>query len=210
MAIRKLIRTWGGDMLYWTEGSMGNALMNPNTSLSIEKDLPQRVSTTDYQVDSINVLRSFYLNRNQQKAAEMANRFLHSYQKHKPFEAYFFSRIRLIGKFFFRLIRHDLPFPSRDQIQSYQFIIKAFFILYYYLWAVIGIIGWLSIFWKKNTLLRLWILFPISMTIVLTTVLGMIEERYLLPLFPFMLIYGIHFIFQIPIMRKVIPLSAKS
>jgi hypothetical protein len=210
MAIRKLIRTWGGDMLYWTDGSMGNVLMNPSTTLSIEKDLPQRIYTSDYQSDSIQALRSFYINGNQRKAAEMATRFLHSYQKQKPFETYFFSRIRLTGKFFFRLIRHDLPFPSKDQIQPYQFIIKAFYILYYYFWAVLGIIGWLFIFRKKNTLLRKWILFPISMTVVLAMVLGMIEERYLLPLFPFMLIYGIHFIFQIPIMRKVIPLSAKS
>lgn len=210
MAIRKLIRTWGGDMLYWTEGSMGNVLMNPNSALTVQKDLPQRIYTSDYQADSIQLLISYYNQGNQQKAASMANRFLGSYQQNKPLEAYFLSRIRLTANFFFRLIRHDLPYPSKDKIKPYQFVIKAFYILYYYLWAILGMLGGIFILWKKEKRLSLWLLFPISMTLILTMVLGMIEERYLLPLFPFMLIYGVNLLSHIPFMRKVIPFSAKS
>jgi hypothetical protein len=210
MAMRKLIRAWGGDMLYWTEGSMGNVLMNPNTELSVEDDLPDRIYTPDYQADSIQLLKSFYLQGNQEKAAALATRFLKSYRQHKPLEAYIFSRIRLTWKFFFRLIRHDLPFPPKDQLTSFQFAIKAFYILYYYFWAVVGLLGGLMVLGKKDKKLKLWLLFPVSMTLVLTMVLGMIEERYLLPLFPFMLIYGINLLFKIPFMRKIIPLGAKS
>ncbi len=211
MAIRKLIRAWGGDMLYWTHGSMGNMLMNPKTDGDIAKDLPKRVYTPDYQADSIQLLRDFYLEGKQEKAASMAVRFLASYQQHKPLEAYFFSRIRLTVKFFFRLIRHDLPFPSRENIQPYQLLIKGFYILYYYFWAVLGLLGGIYAWGKKNTSqLKKWLLFPLSMTFVLTFVLGMIEERYLLPLFPFMLIYGVYLLFQWPFMRKIIPLSVNS
>lgn len=210
MAMRKLIRTWGGDMLYWTQGSMGNVMMNPQTKLSPKNDLPQRIYTPDYQPDSIKSLIAFYHEGKQEKAAEMANRFLHSYRNHKPLEAYLISRLRLYGKFFFRLIRHDLPFPPKDKIKTYQFVIKGFYILYYYIWAVLGAIGALWALWKKEKKLSLWLIFPATMSFVLAMVLGMIEERYLLPLFPFMLIYGIYFLDKIPFMRKIIPFNAQS
>ena len=210
MAIRKLIRSWGGDMLYWTEGSMGNMLMNPETTLSIKKDLTKRVYTPDYQADSIELLRTTYLAGEQQKAAEMAGRYLQSYRNHQPLEAWFISRIRMTGKFFFRLIRHDLPFPPKDQLQPYQFLIKGFYILYYYIWAILGLAGGIFILFSKEKQLKKILFFPLAMTFALTCVLGMIEERYLLPLFPFMLIYGLYAVFQWPFMRKIIPLSEKS
>ena len=210
MAIRKLIRAWGGDMLYWTDGSMGNVLMNASTRLDIKTDLPQRIYTPDYQADSLILLSKLYHKGNQQKSAEMATRYLHSFQKYKPLEAYFFSRIRLTYKFFFRLIRHDLPFPSRDNLKTHQFLIKGFYIGYYYLWAVLGIMGALFVLFKNKNKLKSCLLFPLSMALTLGMYLGMIEERYLLPLFPFMLIYGLYLMQTLPFMRKITPFNAKS
>jgi hypothetical protein len=197
MAIRKLIKAWGGNILYWQEGSMGQALMNLKEEHPLSQ-LPERIYTPDYNQDSLALLRSYYQQAHdpglaeslrdlrERQAQAMAERFLASYHQHHPLEYGIGGRLRMMGKFFFGLIRHDLPYPSRDQIAGYQAAIKGGFILLTYLLNALSLMLWLGS-WLKKGKARWWSLFPLCMTLILCFGLGMIEERYLLPMIPFQL-----------------------
>lgn len=203
MAIRQLIRTWGGDMLYWTDGSMGNILMGPKPTETVKDGLPQRIYTPDYQADSIILLRQYYMAANdtslsdslrilsEVRATEMAHRFQKSYQQHKPVDAYLGARIRLIGKLIFGRVRHDLPFPFQPNIKPYQYLIKASLIIWHYVLMGFGLVGLMIGFIRLKGLARLLAYMPLLMILVLGAGLGMIEERYTLPLYPFLIIYGL-------------------
>ena len=203
MAIRQLICTWGGDMLYWTDGSMGNIMMGKHPTKTIKDGLPKRIYTPDYQADSLLLLRNHYFLANdlsrsdsvrslhETQAQAMAHHFRKSYQQHHPFDAYIGAKIRLISKLIFGRVRHDLPFPPQPEIRPYQYLIKAGLIAWHYLLIVIGLAGLVVGMIRLKSHRRLLAVMPLLMIFVLGAVLGMIEERYTLPLYPFLIIYGL-------------------
>ena len=130
MAIRKLIVGWGGDMLYWTHGSMGNWFFSETPTVPMNEAIPSRVYTSGYNADSLRNLKHLYLLANdysldgsQRKhyselATTKARHYRIKYQKQKYLAAFVVNKFRLTYKFLFHQIRHDLPFPPGESMKN--------------------------------------------------------------------------------------------
>jgi hypothetical protein len=202
MAIRKLVVSWGGDMLFWVEGGMGNWFFDRENMAGPGEVFPERIFVERYDADSLKQLRELYrlgtdmgLPEADRKlysalAVAKADAFRTSYQKQKPVEAFFVNKLRLCNTFLFYRFRPDFPFPVKAQLSGFQFAVKGFFTVFYYVITLLGLLSVILIWVGRRRKEMLLTLFPLSMVFVLSFLLGMIEGRYLAPLFAFWVIFG--------------------
>ncbi len=198
VAIRDLVAGWGG---YYSDFD-GEAEWFLNDHMK-EEDFPfsDKIFTSYYSLDSLIHLRRSYLNtlgetssmNSEDKVVEeMAIRFKKSYIKEKPIQFYVFNKIKLYIKLIIPKSYGTMPFPSFQQMNFSQILIKLGFWTSYGLINILGTIG-LIIFLIKRS--EYWFaLIPLAM-ITFIIAMGIVEQRYFCPMFPFYCVFTSYLVF---------------
>jgi hypothetical protein len=214
-AVNKLIMAWGGDIQPWAKASAGEWFFdihqhNSGTEL-VEKDQ----TTSAYTYDSLVNLRNIYYRlqtatltaeeKNELKNYIIAKGELYaaSYQTEKPVRYYFLNRLRLIKLLVFRPRLDNLPFPKLSEMAFYHKMIKGGYFILLLLVSALGIIGSLTALRKKVLLA----IVPLIFIILLAALLRYAEQRYLVPVYPFLLIFTAYLISVIAMRRQMVKIS---
>jgi hypothetical protein len=80
----------------------------------------------------------------------------------------------------------NLPFPKVSDMKLYQKLTKAGYLVLLNLVSLLGLIGIFVSFSRKN----LYVIIPLSIVFIVACLLGFVEQRYLLPAYPFFCIYS--------------------
>ncbi|MEZ4937847.1 MAG: glycosyltransferase family 39 protein [Crocinitomicaceae bacterium] len=202
--LNKLPVAWGGISTPWN----GEAewFINPKMK---KKDFPfNNVFTEEYNLDSLELLRqthfaTFDKERPQserdslaQIVSEKASLYVQSYKENYPLNYWLINRVVLFKKFLFPKYLDKLPLPPKNEMNLIEKGIKVFYILLLWFVHFFGLIG---MFNRKYFSIPL-LLISGGIISFLTFYLGWTEQRYLGPVYPFMIIYasiGIYSIVQL-------------
>lgn len=202
LEIRKLIISFGEDSQKWSKGSGAEWFFEENINYKQNNPFSTSIYTVDFNLDSLISLKEHYdqslnpaLGKDKQEAYKKmvmhsSNSFYLSYRKHHPIGAFIINPIQLILKFIFPKRLDNLPFPNFSEMKLYHKIIKLGYLILLNLISLLGIIGIVLALIKKQNLALFYGLIPISLIITLAGLLGFIEQRYLVPAYPFLVIFS--------------------
>jgi hypothetical protein len=118
------------------------------------------------------------------KIITTSNSYLKAYKREKKFRYLFVNRLKILFHFLVPSHLDNLPFPARIEMNTIQWIFKALNYVALIFTNILGFVGMILA-------LRRHPLTPIIIVVLLATlaiVLGYIEQRYLLPAYPFLVI----------------------
>jgi hypothetical protein len=198
-AIRHLIITVGEDFQPWVKG--GGAYWFFNQPIENDKDFPFADDdfTSSMGADELYVLRKDYRSLSdtsltsvaydslQQSVVSRAETYAAEYPKQHPWNYYIGNKIHFASHFLFPNRIDDIPFPSREYMNVFQFSIKSWSLVS--LWIVHALALCIAIIWllQGKLDLLLWAALPFIFVLTLSY-LGYIEQRYLATSFPFFLL----------------------
>lgn len=195
LSIRDLIVAWGGDSQPWAKNSEGEWFFGKG-KLNNAAPSQDVIYASGYNLDSLKTLRQYYqlihndstpdnVRRDYQELAVAAsNRYIASYKKEHAFRYYFLNKLKLLKKFLFPKRLDDLPLPGFDKMNIFQKAVKIFYYLMLLAINLLGCIGCIIVLRKK-----IWLpLIPIALLITLAPVMGLIEQRYLVPVYGYFVI----------------------
>lgn len=203
-------QSWGGNYIWWKEGNpirwFGVGINETGDSLDslIKKEkikIPKDIYTSKFNTDSLMVLRnliseikkeemysrSIEVEKKEKIVKLLFNKYTKSIKAEKSFIYNIKSRINYC-KYYFLTTRSNNPFANS---KNYFFLLlkKAEFFYYGFI-LVSGIIGiiLLIIEFLKNRLILIVIGIPIYTILIHPFVLRLIENRYLMPSYPFLIL----------------------
>ena len=194
LAIRDFVITVGGDYQPWSKNSEAEFFFTENRNEAFKS----HKFPLEYNLDSLNILRQNYLDlgselktdfeKNILKAQikEKSKRYSEAYKNAWPVNYHFLNRIKIICKLIFPQRLDDLPFPKKENMNLVQFAIKGGYLVLLNLVSALGLLGMLLSF--KST----WYisLFPIMYCIAIGGILGFLEQRYLVSIYPFFCLFA--------------------
>lgn len=199
LEIRKLIIAMGDDFQPWAAGSGAEWFFQQHKNYREKNPFTANSFTSAYNLDSLIILKENYAqfstiesdSLKKIASARIFNsvpRFLQSYKQEKALNFYVFNRFKLLKKFLFPTRLDDLPFPKQAEMKIYHKVIKAIGLIALNLVNLLGLIAIVIIIIKKQWHIAVWAILPLTFFIVLGAILGFIEQRYLVPCYPFMLL----------------------
>lgn len=212
LSMRALIIAWGGDIQPWAKDTEGEWFFS-NISDKATEPSNDDIYTSQYNLDSLKQLRTAYVIAHNdttalkirkeygEKMLEASQRYLQSYKSEHFFRYYVLNRIKLLWKFLVPKRLDDLPLPRLDQMNIIQKAVKAGYYLLLVFVNVFGFIGALIIIRKKVY----FPLIPLSLLITLGPFMGFLEQRYLLPIYGFFVIFtafALNAIYEFYLQRK--------
>jgi hypothetical protein len=195
LSIRDLIVAWGGDSQPWAKNSEGEWFFGTNKDKQAEPS-GKGIYTSAYNLDSLITLRNAYSIVHNDSTPQYikdsirpgivsaCERYIASYKKEHFFNYYFLNKLKLLKKFLIPNRLDDLPLPSSDKMNFIQKAVKGGYFLLLIFINVFGLIGSLTILKRK-------IYFPLVPFVLLFTLcigMGLIEQRYLVPVYGFFVI----------------------
>lgn len=205
-AIRSLLIDWGENMVYWespTAEFFENAYHHNQDPRNFNPFKASRFFSSAYNLDSLLVLRANYLlakdpsvgdSMHQLYSARVirsANAFRQSYRYEHPWLTHVVNPNRLLLKCLFRS-----GFPKWRPLDAfvkmnvvYRSLFKCF-VLLFNLMSFLGLAGLLLVCYKKQVLPMLVGIIPLAFLVVLVYLLGWIELRYLVPVYPFLVLFA--------------------
>ncbi len=205
VAIWDLIGAWGGQITRWSPNSMGEYFLSRKPVQSQEA-FSSRMLSSECTFDSIKSLQQNYLlsydkshpfeQRLQlaHRVIEQSYRFRKTFVREKPFQYYVVSPLALTAKFYYFSTVSYLPFPSLQEMKLYQKAIKVFYILFFNL-MLIGTIACIVLIIKKRILSNLiFLAFPFLYTAIMIGIYYASEQRYMAPVYPFLVLYAAYFV----------------
>ena len=197
--LRDLMIAWGGDFQEWSENTEFAWFIRKKENQKFQ--FPDRVFTSAYNLDSLKVLRANYqlasADRDtsaQVKSLAMAkvidssDRFLESFKREKGFDFYVKNRLLLLKKFIVPGHVDNLPFLSVNQMTPDQLVVKLWSVILFHLVFIFGSIAAVYLFFTQLRSYYLLAGVALATIFLLGPVLGFIEQRYLVPAYPLLLI----------------------
>jgi len=206
MSIRKLIQAWGGDEQPWAAGSEGEWFFSKAAGAKKDNPFSPRYFTSEYTMDSLTALRNYYRRSLDDSANEaekdhyknlslnLSEHYFYSYKHEKPFAYHLISPLRLVSKFIFVKRIYHLPFPKLSEMHFYHKLIKGGYLLLYYLVIIAGFLGIIRACIRKRLFYAILALIPILFIFTLAVVIGTVEHRYFVPVYPFMILFASYFL----------------
>lgn len=204
LAIRNLIIAWGGDFQEWALGAETEWFFTKHGDLRNRNPFKEEHYTQAYTLDSLIYLKTNYdsvrtnspLNPDldaalRHKTIAAAQRFHASYVAAHPLKYYLFNRLTFLRRFVFPSRLDNLPFPKFSEMHLYQKVMKLGYLMLLNFITTTGLIGMFLGFSGKN----IFQLIPLCIVVTLACILGFVEQRYLVPAYPFFCIYSAYFIF---------------
>jgi len=199
LALRDNILAWGCDFQEWSLNTEFAWFLDANDQRPCP--LPNRVFTTRFNADSLQVLKNNYQNaltaeRNglptfealRAEVIRQSDAFKDSYVSEKPMEYYGINRLRLLRLFLFSGRVDNLPLPARSEMNLFQFAFKSFYLLLLSGVIVCGLVGCCISLGRSFQSNRFLLVYPILHIVALGAVLGYAEQRYLTPAYPFLIV----------------------
>ncbi len=194
LAIRKIIQSMGGDYQEWSKGSKAEWFYNSGGTPPFKSN----DFTNEYTFDSLVILKyqllafkRYAINNPCRKLIsetiiEKANRYSESYIKERPFRYYVTNSLTLIKKFVIWTRLDDLPYPKLSEMKIYHKVTKGGYLV---LLNIVNILGLVGIFYnlRRKDYIGLLVIIYI---IVIGGILRFLEQRYLVPVYPLLIMYA--------------------
>lgn len=203
LAIRELVIAWGGDYQEWSKGTEADWFFSKKGNYRAKNPFTETIFTSRYTLDSLLWLKVNYdslrgpvrlpeAKRDSIKTQMIAaaGRYTTAYRTERPFRFYVLNRLKFLQRFTFPARLNDLPFPELSKMALYQKVLKLGYLLLLNLVSLTGLIGTVMMFRRRN----IYGIIPISMIVIVAGVLGFVEQRYLVPAYPFLCIFSAVFV----------------
>lgn len=195
-SIFELIKTWGGVVQRWVPGSEGAWFFAEG-----QMEFKSHYFFASFDQSHFEHIKSLYRESQTLVPAErldeidveintMVSAYIEAYRREYPLRYYVLNPLRATGLFLHLKTYTYLPFPSLDNMDVIQKIIKLLQVVLVYALYGLSLIS-LPWFWRKgrrNPELLLPVAFILIYLLILGGIMGANEPRYLVPVFPFMLI----------------------
>lgn len=182
---------------FWTEGSLPQWMIRSKTNAKAPS-ISTRHFNSAFNADSLNILRNQYhafLNSEGLTREELGKSFLDkvmfyrkTYRNENKWDYYVLNRLRHVQVFLFPMRLDNLPGPAFSQMNIFQKAIKLFYSLFFFIVAPLGLISLFWIFIKRPMREGSWSTIPLLLFATLAVVLGFVEQRYFVPIYPFCII----------------------
>ncbi len=200
VSLKRWVIAVGGDCQEWEPaGEMGWFYLPPGKQDAV-MPFTAKDFTPRYNTDSLLRLRDDFrssLDENipGDKRMELAKsviaaceRYRLSYISCHPVYYYFLNRLRICSRILFIRRLDHLPFPASGQMNMVQKAVKGGYFLFYYFVIASALAGMAAAVWKKNRNALLVALVVMSYVFLFGFVLGFVESRYLVPVYPFLIL----------------------
>lgn len=191
--LRDLMIAWGGDFQEWSVGTEFAFFLNKKDNPSFV--FPKHVFTSACNQDSLVDLRKNYqlslIDSPQRLAAiakvsESAIRFKEAYIKEKPVRYYCLNRLELLRKFIAGGRVDNLPLAAKNKMTTDQWLMKMGSTMLFSAVMLLGTLAAVVLSFQKKSMLWWLAGIPLSTIVLLGPALGFIEQRYLVPVYPFL------------------------
>lgn len=182
---------------FWTDGSVVQWMIRSKENQKMP-NIPDRHFTTQCNADSLMLLREnfrVYLKSEspvKDSAAvtlrERITRYSNAYHTEKKFNYYVLNRLRHAQQLLVPLRIDNLPGPAFHEMNFVEKIIKIFYLVLFTVVVIVGMLVMVGLFFTKNNSERWWWMLPLGLVFALTMILGFVEQRYLVPVYPFMIV----------------------
>ncbi len=217
LGIRELINSYGGDTAEFREGSDAWWFHHAGDAELGSFDFPEWVFEIDgiskkalieirnlYQHSILNIDTELGNSANL-KAEAMAIKFSYTIKVNAPFRYYFTNNLLRAKRFIFTNGTYLLPLPSFSSMTISQKGIKLFYYALYFTVLLSGLVGLIIGVIDAQRINSLSLLLSISLLVSLIMAVvfvgDIIENRYFISMYPFLLIFGIYAFDRI---RKVV------
>ncbi len=204
--------SWGGDRSWWNPVAEirwfidNEKLFGPYT-----KELPEYIYTSAFTRDSLLHIRSMIIQIENPTTDSLTKattsivvrkklkKFTSSIREEKPLLYYVTSRLHLFNKFVFHSGTPWLFKTKYSDLRPFHKLVKVFYTFLYYVVLIVGSTGILISLVQRSKLPTGFLIFPaLSIYLILIyPLLGHIEYRYLIPLYPLLLVCTSHVIFVV-------------
>jgi hypothetical protein len=196
LAVRKLIIAWGGDYQPWSKNSEAEWFFTNKRDYKTTAPTTSDIYTSQYNLDSLRHLKMLYMEvnsdttiqniRNKKLLFSACDRYLQSYKAERKINYLFLNHFKTAKQLMLPRRIDDLPFPSFAEMTFFHKIAKISYYLLLLFINIFGLIGCLFAFFKGY---KLWI-FPVTLFITIGFILGFVEQRYLVPAYPYFVIFS--------------------
>lgn len=181
---------------FWDKGTVSRWMLNYN-----EKDktpsIPDRHFNSAMNLDSLTQLRWEYEEFVQEKDPTIkdelgkaiitkVDRLDEVYKSENKISFYVFNRLRLFRLFILPMKIDNLPLPSLANMNVFEKIIKVFYLALFTVVCIFGLLSVIQTMMSARYAYRIWWIIPLSILLSLSVVLGYIEQRYFVPVYPFL------------------------
>lgn len=197
---------------FWTEGSMPQWFFRSDSAAKIPQ-IPSRHFDNDFSKNDLVNIRNEYRAFARLTAAQRTEsgdslrnkieRYRSEYKSNHWLDYYVINKLRHARVFLMPLKIENIPGPAFHEMSLMQKVVKLFYLLLFSFVAPFGILALSYLFFKMQWSQRIWIMFPLSIFITLTFILGFIEQRYFAPIYPFCVV-GLGALLAILLKRRFI------
>ncbi|MFC2188223.1 hypothetical protein ACFCT7_12970 [Fulvivirgaceae bacterium LMO-SS25] len=208
LGIRKLINSYGGDSAEFRDGSDAWWFHHATDKELYSFHFPEWIfEIEDVEKNSLIEIRNLYHQsiQNQEselgqqanlKAETLALQLSDNIRSNAPFRYYLVNNLLRARRFIFTNGTYLLPLPSFSEMTILQKLIKLFYYALYFIVLIFGLIGILARFvsikdWRDLPVMLSVSLF-LSLIIAVVFVGDIIENRYFISMYPFLLLFGVY------------------
>lgn len=196
LSIRELIIAWGGDYQPWSKGSEAEWFFSKQIISPEKKVIRDSYLTSVYNYDSLLILRSQFMkitsdsiSDNSRKTLreqiiQTSGNYLAAYKNEHGFRYYFLNKLKTLKQLMLPGRLDDFPTPAFKNMTIFHKLLKGSYYLFFLFISVTGFIGCVQQVVLKNY----FALIPLTMILLIGSVLGYVEQRYLCPAYPFLVI----------------------
>lgn len=184
---------------FWTEGSLPQWMLRSRENMPMPP-VPERHFTSVCNADSLVLLREQYrmFIRSSGAQQDSIGQIIQSrvklyrevYKSEHPLNFYFLNRLRHAKIFLLPMRVDNLPGPSYPEMNPLEKAVKIFYIFLFGVVVIFGVIA-MILQMRKSVRIALWYLIPFSIFIALALVLGYVEQRYFVPVYPLMVVTSV-------------------
>lgn len=195
-ALTGLLIDMGYGEPFWEDGSVPQWMLRSKKELPMPP-IPERHFTSICSVDSLKALREDYRLFNSLSPQERdsigqvilnkAERFSQAYKEENKINYYLLNRLRHVRVFLLPLKVDNLPGPAYAEMNALEKLVKLFYLGLFTLVTVIGSVA-MVVMMRRNRIVAVWFAPAAFIFIALTLVLGYVEQRYMVPLYPMFLV----------------------
>lgn len=207
LAVTSLLVTWGEDIQYWipnTPAGWFNASTNQEQLFPRRRSLETSICTNDSIIKLQNTYAIFRTSKDLLERTRSAEYVLGkcelyqaAYKQEKWPDYYMLNRLKMFTEFVFPERLDNMPGPEFDKRSLIQKVEKVGYYLLLITINFFGVISTLWFFYKRRWKVLVFAAIPWSLIVMLSVIFGFIEQRYLVPVYPFFLVMGVGFLTEI-------------
>jgi hypothetical protein len=207
LAVNQLLLAWGEDIQYWIPNTPANWFVSAKKETQLF-ERSRSLETSSCTTDSIMALQHAYntfRTTEDSLQKELSGTYVLTktkvyraeYINEKPLDFLVMNRLKMFKEFVFPSRLDNMPGPAFDKMSLLQKAIKlGYFALLLFVNAL-GVIASFYLLFKRRWKQLSFVAIAWSFVIVLAIVLGFIEQRYLVPSYPFFLIAAVGFVAEL-------------